>query len=357
MHFSKAPRWTRRHALWLMTGAIAGAGLHACAKPATSPSGASNTSSQGTMSVTFGIAPWIGFTPLHIAIEKGFYKALGLDFNVKVFDTNAQTFPAFVAGQVDGFGPTTSEAMLLAAKGVDLKIVMVEDNSLGADVVLARNSIQSIQDFKGERIAVEVGGLGHFFLLQILAEAGLKDSDVKLVNTPPDAAATAFQTGKINIAYSYSPFSGKAIAAQTDGRVIYSSKQMPTAIVDVFVFSTKFAQANPKAVAAFVEGTFKGAEFLKTNRKEGVEIAAKQFKIKPEELDQQLQGIRIPDVATNVAMLGDPSSKEYLLPSMTKLAEFLRAQKQIQTLPDPSNLLDAQYVRALMQAKQATTMQ
>jgi hypothetical protein len=42
---------------------------------------------------------------------------------------------------------------------------------------------------------------------------------------------------------------------------------------------------------------------------------------------------------------------------MTKLAEFLRAQKQIQTLPDSSKLLDAQYVRALMQAKQATKMQ
>ena len=250
MHFSKAHRWTRRQALWLMTGAIAGSGLHACAKPAAAPSGESAMSpsaSAGTMTINMGIAPWIGFTPLHIAIEKGFYKALGLDLKTKVFDTNAQTFPAFTAGQVDGFAPVTSEAITLASKGVDLKIVMVEDNSLGADVVLARNSIKSIQDFKGKRIAVEIGGIGHFFVLQILAEAGLTGKDVTLVNTPPDAAAIAYQTGKIDIAYSYSPFSEKAIAAQKDGRVIYSSKQMPTAIVDVYLFSTKFCAGKPQS--------------------------------------------------------------------------------------------------------------
>ncbi len=348
MSFSKLHRWTRRQTLWMLTGAIAGSSLHACAKPAATPSGESNASSgAGSMSIKMGIAPWIGFTPFHIAIEKGFFKALGLDVTVKVFDTNAQTFPAFTAGQVDGFAPVTSEAITLAAKGVDLKIVMVEDNSLGADVLLARNSIKSIKDFKGKRIAVEIGGIGHFFVLQILAEAGLTGNDVTLVNTPPDAAAIAYQTGKIDIAYSYSPFSEKAIAAQADGRVIYSSKQMPTAIVDVYLFSTKFAQANPKAVAAFVEGIFKGVEFLKTDRKEGVAIGAKQLKVTPEELEQQLKGVRIPDVAINNAMLGDTSSPEYLLPSMTRLAEFLKAQKQIQTTPDLAKMLDAQYVAAL----------
>ncbi len=76
-------------------------------------------------------------------------------------------------------------------------------------------------------------------------------------------------------------------------------------------------------MAAFVEGTFKGAEFLKTNRQEGVAIGAKQLKVTPAELDQQLQGIRIPDIATNAAILGDTSGQEYLLPSLTKLAEFL----------------------------------
>jgi NitT/TauT family transport system substrate-binding protein len=57
-------------------------------------------------------------------------------------------------------------------------------------VILARNSIASIKDFKGKNC----GGtrrIGHFFVLQVLAEAGLSGKDVTFVNTPADAAAAA----------------------------------------------------------------------------------------------------------------------------------------------------------------------
>ncbi len=352
MNFSKSNRWTRRQTLWMMTGAIAGVGLHACAKPPEAPSAQSSSSpaasaAGGPVSASMGITTWIGNTPLYIAQEKGYFKDLGLDLQIKVFDTVAQAFPAFTSGQLDGLAPVTSEAVTLASKGVDFKIVTVEDTSLGADVILARNSIQSIKDFKGKKIAVELGGIGHFFLLQILAEAGLTAKDVTLVNTPPDAAAAAFQAGNIEIAYSYSPFSDKAIAAQKDGRVIYSSKQMPTAIADLYIFGTKFIQANPKAIAAFVEGNLKGVDFLKTNRKEGLAIGAAKLKLKPEELDEQLKGIQIPDKALNVAMLGNANSDQYLLKPMTKLAAFLKDQGQIQTVPDLTKVLDPQYVTAM----------
>lgn len=341
-------RWTRRQALWMLTGAIAGVGVHACAKPPESSNSLkASPAASGPMKASMAITTWIGNTPLYVAQEKGFFKDLGLDLEIKVFDTVAQSFPAFTAGQLDGAAPVTSEAVTLASRGVDFRIVTVEDTSLGADVVMARNSIGSIQDFKGKKIAVELGGIGHFFVLQVLAEAGLSEKDVTLVNTPPDAAAAAFQTGSIEIAYSYSPFSDKAIAAQKDGRVIYSSKQMPTAIADIYLFSTKFIEANPKAVAAFVEGNFKGLDFLKTNRQEGLAIAAKKLKITPDELDKQLQGIQMPDLKANIDMLGNPGSAAYLLKPMTQLAEFLKAQGKIQSAPDLSKFLDPQFVKAV----------
>lgn len=299
------------------------------------------------MKAVMGMTTWIGNTPAYIAQEKGFFKELGLEVDFKVFDTVAQGFSSFIAGQLDGLAPVTSEAVLLAAKGVDFKVVTVEDTSLGADVILARNKIASVKDFKGKKIGVELNGIGHFFVLQILAEAGLTAKDVTLVNTPPDAAAAAYQAGNLDIVYTYSPFSDKANAAQKDGRAIYSSKQMPTAIADLYIFSTKYIDANSKAVAAFVKGNFKGLEFLKTNRKEGLAIMAKQLKITPEELDKQLKGIQMPPVATNVEMLGNPGSISYMLKPMNELAKFLKAQGQIPEEPDLSKMLDPQFVKAL----------
>ena len=258
--------WTRRNALWLMTGAIAGFGLHGCRTATESAPAASSASGSGAPTgelakAVMGITTWIGNTPAYVALEKGFFKEFGLDLQFKVFDSVAQAFPSFIAGQIDGLAPMTSEAVLLASKGTDFKVVTVEDTSVGADVLLARKKIGSLKDLKGQKIGVELGSIGEFFVLQILAEAGLTEKDVSLVNTPPDAAAAAYQAGNLDVVYTYSPFSDKANAAQKDGRILYSSKQMPTAIADLYIFSTKYINANSKAVEAFVKGNFKELEF------------------------------------------------------------------------------------------------
>jgi NitT/TauT family transport system substrate-binding protein len=333
----------------MMTGAIASVGLHACTKPDSASDAQANSSPTASNPVpaSIGITTWIGNTPLYIAQEKGYFKDLGLNLDIKVFDTVAQAFPAFTAKQLDAVAPVTSEAVTLASQGVDYRVVMVEDTSVGADVILARNSVKSIQDFKGKKIAVELGGIGHFFLLQILSQAGLSEKDVSFVNTTPDAAAAAYQAGNIDIAYSYSPYSDKAVQNQKDGRIIYSSKQMPTAIADLYVFRTDFIQAHPQAVAAFVEGNMKGLEFLKSNPKEGLAIMAKRLSITPEDLEQQLKGIQMPDLATNIDMLGNSNSDLYMMKPMTNMAKFLKDQGKIKETPDLSKFLDPQFVNAL----------
>ncbi len=336
---------SRRHALLLMSGAIAGLGLHACQSSVPT----STNSPAGASSVTMGITTWIGNTPIYIAQEKGYFKALGLDLTLQVFETVAKGFPVFLSGQIAGLAPVTSEVVALAAQGGDFRIVVVEDTSVGADVLLARNSVASLKDLKGRKIGTELGGIGHFFVLQILDKAGLTETDVTLVNVGPDAAAAAFQKGDLEVVYTYSPFSNQALKAQKDGRVLFSSKEMPTAIADLYIFSTQFIQSSPQAVAAFVKGHFQGLEFLKTNPKEGLAIMAKQLNITPTELEQQLKGIQIPDLATNIDMLGNPNSDLSLLKPMTDLANFLKTTGKVSTAPDMAKFLDPQFVKALKQ--------
>ena len=159
------------------------------------------------------------------------------------------------------------------------------------------------------------------------------------MNTTPDAAAAAYQIGNVEIAYSYSPFLERANAAQKDGRITYDSSKMPTAIADVYIFSTKFIEANPKAVEAFVGGILKGLDFLKANPNEGLAIAAKRLNVKPEELAAQLKGINLPNAQINTEMLSNPQSELYPLKPMSALAKFLKDQKQIQSIPELSKVL------------------
>ncbi|WP_416666389.1 ABC transporter substrate-binding protein [Egbenema bharatensis] len=353
MNVSTSYRWTRRQTLWMLSGAMAGVALHGCQNPTARTSGGSDEAiaadSSELVSVAVGVTPWIGNTPLFIAQEKGFFRELGLDLNINVFQSMAQGFPAFTVGQLDAVTPVTSEVVSLAERGVDFRVVMVLDVSSGGDVILARNNIQTIEDFRGKQIAVELGGVGHFFVLQVLAEAGLTEQDVELINTPPDAGAAAYQAGNVEIAYSYSPFSDKANEVQPDGRTIFSTQEMPTAIADFFAFRTDFIEANPQAVSAFVEGNMRAIAFLETNRQEGLEIMAAELEITPEELDEQLAGIELPNLERNAEMLANPNSDLYMMDSLNNMAQFLQDQGQIDSIPDLSNVIDPQFVQALQE--------
>ncbi|MBE9178860.1 aliphatic sulfonate ABC transporter substrate-binding protein [Oculatella sp. LEGE 06141] len=343
-YFPSHHRWTRRQALWFMAGAVGTAGLHACSKL---PQSSSATNSTNLTPATIAVTSWIGNTALYIAEEKNFFRDEGLNLTVRTFGTVAESFPAFSVGQLQAVAPVTSEVVALAAQGTDYRIVAVMDTSSGADAILAQGSISSIEDFKGKRIAVQRGGVGHFFLLQILAEVGMREQDVTIVDTTPEAGAAAFEAGNVEIAYSYPPYIDSALAVQKNGRIIYDSSKMPTAIADVYAFSTDFIQTHPEAVQGFVRSIFSALDFLQSNEGEALAIAAKRLEMTPQDLATQLEGVNLPDLATNQEMLGNPESDLYLLKPLTALAEFLQDQNQIETLPDLSNLIDPQFVMAL----------
>lgn len=344
--------WNRRQFLYLAAGALGGATLHACAQTsqqtttapseAATPSGATPTAS----SASVAIVTWIGYTPIYIAQAKGFYKELGLDLDLKNFSSNPEARTAFAAGQVDGLSTVPSEAVLLASNGKDYRVPYVVDTSNGGDGILARKKIADVAAFKGQKIAVEKNGVSHFFLLEVLSDAGLSEKDVQLIDLPPDAAAAAYQTNKVDIAVTYAPFLFTSNEAQPDGRIIFDSSmlKLPTAIADVILFDTAFTQQNPAAVQAFVQGSAKGLEFLNTNRQEGLEIAGKELSLKPDELEEQLKGVRLASLEDNVNMLNNPDSNLYLLKPFSNLVGFMSEMGQIKTEPDTSKLLEPQFV-------------
>jgi NitT/TauT family transport system substrate-binding protein len=328
--------------LQVIAGAIGSIGLHSCALSVRSSPGIATSN---LVPLTVAISPWIGITPLYIAEKKGYFREAGLNLTLRSFDDGTESFSGFIAGQFQAITPVTSEAVALAAQGADYRIVLVMDTSAGADAILARNSIASIDDFRGKEIAVPQNGVSHFFLLQVLAKSGMRERDVRILDVSAEVAAKAYAAGDVEIACTYSPFLENANRSQTDGRIIYDSSRLPTAIADVYAFDRQFIEQNPDAVAGFVSSVLKGLEFLKQNPEEGVAIAAQALQLSQKELAEQLKGIHLPDAQANVELLGNSQSDLYLLKSMTALAEFLQTQNQIQSIPDLTRIIDAQFVR------------
>ncbi len=326
---------TRRHTLWLLAGLTGSLAVHGC----------THRQNQGNISAAVGLTPWIGYVPLYIALGKGFFTSGGLDLNFNVFGSPTEMNAAFLGGQLQGMGAVTSEVLTLSDRGQDHRIVLVADTSAGADGILARNSIENIADFQGKEIAVERGSVSHYFLLQVLNEAGLSPDDVTIVNTTPDAAAAAYQAGRTDIAVTYSPFLQKANSNQPDGRIIYDSSKMPTAVVDVYTFGTPFVESHPEAMQSFVNGIAAGLEFLETDRQEALAIAARELELTPEEVETELQGVKLTSMEANQEMLADRNSDIYLGKQLQTIGSLLAELGQIDAPPtDVDRFIDPQFV-------------
>ncbi|MGD1895570.1 MAG: ABC transporter substrate-binding protein [Phormidesmis sp.] len=344
----------RRHVLQLMAGTTGAVVLHAC-QPQESPDSSESAGSEegtegtaaGSLAMSMGSAPWVGQVPLYIAQEKGFFEEEGLDFELSLFGASGDYISAFLGENIDSVAPVSSEAVLMKSQGKDFKIVLVQDNSVGGDGILARNGIESIEDFRGQQIAVDTTGVSYFFLLQVLKEAGLTKDDIEVVNADPAAAAAAFESGNVDIAVSYSPYLQQTDRAIEDGRIIYDSSQMPTAIIDLYLVDTAFIEENPAAVQAFVNAIFKGTQFMTDSPEEALEIGAAELEVTTEELASDLGGVKIPSVEDNLDMLARPDSDTYLVEPLSELAAFLLAEGQIETDPgDIASLIDPQFVEA-----------
>lgn len=337
--------FSRRRALQLMGGVAGGLLLHACNNQSGNNGSGSNS---GTTSISLAGPIWIGLTPMFIAREKGFFAEKNLVVDFLGFDTNADYMAAFLADQVNAAAPVTSEAVSLAAQDKNFRIVLVEDLSVGGDGILADNKIASVEDFKGKQIAVEKGTVSYFFLLQVLQDFGLSESDITLLNADPSAAAAAYQANNVDIAVTYAPYLGQANEARSNGRIIYDSSQKPTAITDVYVFDTEFIENNPQAVQGFVDGIFQGIEFLENNPDEGLEIAARKLQITPDALAADLKGIELPKAQKNLEILSNRESNIYLGKSLNTLAQLVAEQGEVQNIPDMEQFLEPRFVEAVV---------
>jgi NitT/TauT family transport system substrate-binding protein len=78
-------------------------------------------------------------------------------------------------------------------------------------------------------------------------------------------------------------------------------------------------------------------------------IAAERLELTPQDLSEQLKGVKLADLNANIEMLNNPDSNLYVLKPMDDLANFLKTQEQIDQIPDLSNRLDPQFVLAIQE--------
>jgi NitT/TauT family transport system substrate-binding protein len=249
--------------------------------------------------VRLGFNNWPGYMPWQVNQEAKLFKSDKVKLLNVWYDEYLKGISALVAGQLDANSQTLMDTVLSVAEGSEESIVLINDNSVGNDKIIARAGINSIGDLKGKTISTERGTVDHYLLLLALKKNGLTEKDVTMKFMGIQQSAEAFAAGKVDAASVYAPFTNIALK-KVGSKELTSSKDFPGAISDVLSFRRSFIEKNPEAVQAVVDSWFNSLNYIKTNSAKSNEIMAKRSQVSVAEYVEFGKGIKIFDPADNL---------------------------------------------------------
>lgn len=135
------------------------------------------------------------------------------------FEAGAPVLEALNAGALDVGLTGDLPFLFVYAAGAPVKAVGAWQNNPDSIALLTRPDagIHRLQDLKGQQIAVNRGGWGHYLLLGLLERAGLKPGDVTLRFLGPVDGRAALTSGAVAAWAPWEPYI--ATSTQVDGTV------------------------------------------------------------------------------------------------------------------------------------------
>ncbi|MBD2436545.1 ABC transporter substrate-binding protein [Nostoc sp. FACHB-110] len=287
--------------------------------------------------VQFG--SFVGEYPMIIAQEKGLFKAQGVDVEI-IYRTYVKLEQAnFGAGKYDGGSISLGSFIILSATNPDVQGVLVIDESMGADVVVAQSQIKTVADLKGKKLGANLGGFSEVFVTEMLKSANLTSDDVSLVQSEALEIPQRLKNNVIQAGHTWQPYLSEAM--KSGGNILFSSKETPGLVLDLVIFRKDIIQDRPEDVRAFVRAWLQAVSYWQENIQEGNAIISKALNIPINTIS--LAGITLHDLAENQRLfqLDNPTS---VYKTAKIYADFFISSGNLARLPELKSLFNSSFL-------------
>ncbi len=282
---------------------------------------------------------WWGDYTLIIAQEKGLFEKYGVKVQPVYYETFSLALPDLASGQIDGGLFAIGDA-INTAKHADLRVVAVYDKG-SFNTVVSVPEIGRVRDLAGKRIGVQVGTSYELLISEMLASAGLKMSDVILVNIDPEDVTP--NLGKtIDAGFIYEPYTSEAVARGNN--LLVKSTEFLGLYPDVIVFRNAVVRERSDEIRAFLKAWFEAVEFRRQYPAEARQIIADYFNTSTDQItpDDALEILSLED---NYAIFKPEANTIHSIYRTARLnADFLVRMGVLSSPPDLETLLTPAYL-------------
>ncbi len=251
----------RRKDLWWKTCLISLVLATGMARPASAA--AERTSFNVAWSIYVGWMPW------DYADQSGILKKWATKYGIKIKLTQVndyvESINQYTAGTFDACVMTNMDMLTIpAAGGVDSTALIVGDFSNGNDGIVLKGRGKKLEDIKGQKVNLVELSVSHYLLVRALTGVGLRERDLKILNTSDADIVSAFATPASSAAVTWKP-QLSAVLAMPDAQLVFDSSKIPGEILDLMVVNTNTLSANPKLGKALIGAWYETLALMSKN--------------------------------------------------------------------------------------------
>ncbi len=286
---------------------------------------------------------WVGYAPLYIAQEKGFFAKYNIAPELVIIEDESQYAGALASGQIQALGNVLDREVIHFAKGTPEKFIFAMDESAGGDGIIAKKEITRVEDLKGATVGLDKSSTSYFFFLTVLDKYGLKEEDVTIQEMGAGDAGAAFVAGKLDAAVTWEPWLSNA-SQREGGHVLVNSKDFPRTIVDVIVMREDFVKEHPEAATGLAAAWFDAIDYYRQHVDEGNEIMAKALGLGTEEVAEMARGVQFFGREENLAFF-DEAADDGVFNVAERAVRFWTEKGIIDKAFDLTALIDNRFVK------------
>lgn len=237
--------------------------------------GCSQTQELKTMRV--GMNSWPGYSIALYAKEAKLFEKRGLNVELIRFNNQQDNIRATIRGAQDMSFVPLWEVMQVDSNNDKPVIVLVADISAGSDGIVARAGIESVKDLKGRKVGTKLGTVTHLILLEALKSQQLKPEDVEIQDVSNERGLELLKAGKLDAAVVWEPSLSKT-AKQIGGKVIFTTKDVDSLVIDSLVTGANTIKSNQESVTKFIMAWFDAIHAVNTIPDQVFESIGRQIK-------------------------------------------------------------------------------
>jgi NitT/TauT family transport system substrate-binding protein len=289
--------------------------------------------------VVVAISSWPGYEAFYLAEQRRLGQRFGLDLRVQQYSSLEDQRAAYSRGDVEIIATTLPDAIAICQEMPRRcpQLILVLDQSNGADVLVSPREITNVRELVGQRVGLERTVLAEYLLLRALEAERLGLDQVHHIHEGPQGLVAAFKKCDVAAVVTYPPHAN-ALRADPRYRGLFSSAQIRGEVMAVLAVSPAYAQGHPDQLRDLVRTWWAARALIEAEPVASQALMAQREQVSPAAFVESERWIHYPGPGEQDQMLAPQGAVARVV---TRMADQMVSARRIlpeAPLPKPSRV-------------------